>query len=66
MAKKCKDCGGRGRWQVQETNSDGDTALIWYDCGTCKATGVVPDDDDDHAPENVYDIGGDSFNDEDD
>lgn len=46
MSKKCKSCKGRGRWQVQEKYSDGDTALVWYECNDCGGTGVSQDPED--------------------
>lgn len=59
MAKRCKDCKGRGRWQeVEQTLDDGETEIMqWYHCDTCRGTGASqdPDDGDD------YDIGGDSY-----
>lgn len=61
MAKACKHCKGRGTYQVRETYSDGDEALIWYECNYCHGTGV----DQDPEQGEPYDIGGDSYDDED-
>lgn len=60
--KLCKFCTGRGTYQVKETYSDGVTALIWYECNHCHGTGV---DQDPEAGDN-FDIGGDSYDDDDD
>lgn len=65
MSKKCPECKGKGRWQVKETYSDGDELLTWYECGTCNGKGAVPDDDDEQAPENTFDIGGSSYDEDD-
>ena len=46
---------GRGRWQVREAYSDGDTALVWYECGTCKGRGYITDEEND--PDDVFSIG---------
>lgn len=59
--RKCKDCKGRGRYTVKETYSDGDTALVPYECGTCEGTGMIQDDS-----TTDFDIGGNTFNDDDD
>lgn len=57
MSKSCKDCKGKGRWQVKETYGDGDSCLVWYECGGCLGTGVEQDPEDGDA----FDIGGSSF-----
>lgn len=68
MAKRCKTCNGRGRWQETEhyqTESNGEiienTQQVWHECNDCHGTGVEQD------PEagDDYDIGGDSFTDDD-
>lgn len=61
MTKACGDCKGRGRWAVIETYSDGDTCEVWYDCLTCQGTGVKTDAENGDD----FDIGGDSYADED-
>ena len=55
----CKECDGRGRW-VESTPTTGMTEQVWYECGTCKGTGVNQD------PEagDDYDIDGDSYEDD--
>ena len=53
---KCPDCKGKGRWQVRETYSDGETALVWYECGTCHGRGVIYEDED-QEPEGTFDVG---------
>lgn len=67
--KKCKDCKGRGRWQETDRQiySDGSVSYVefWNECNTCHGTGVQPDLDDEHAPENTFDIAGSSYYDED-
>ncbi len=42
--EKCPTCKGKGRWQVREKYSDGETALVWYECGDCHGTGVKTDE----------------------
>lgn len=54
---KCKECQGKGKWQVRETYSDGDSMLTWYECGSCLGTGIEQDAE---AGED-FDIGGDSY-----
>lgn len=39
MAKPCKYCKGKGRYAVRETYSDGDEAIMWYECNHCHGTG---------------------------
>lgn len=55
MNKKCKTCGGRGRWQ--DIDYDDPTAYVWHECNDCKGTGIQPDPE----AEGDYDIGGDSL-----
>lgn len=57
MAKKCKTCSGRGRWQDREHSADGTAQYQWYECNDCKGTGV----DQDPEAGDDFDIGGDSY-----
>lgn len=61
MAKACKTCKGRGRWQVLEKYSDGDSCLVWYDCNDCNGSGVSQDPNEGEP----FDIGGGSYEDDD-
>jgi DnaJ-class molecular chaperone len=47
MSKVCKACKGRGTYQVKETYSDGDEALLWYECNDCAGTGESQEVNDD-------------------
>lgn len=60
MGKACKTCKGRGRWQERDPLSVFDEGLSWYECNDCKGSGIEqdPEEGDD------YDIGGDSYADE--
>lgn len=59
MAKPCKKCKGRGTWQEQEEGPSGLTTVTQKVCNDCRGTGKVIDLEDDE--EGDYDIGGDSF-----
>lgn len=65
MSQICKTCNGRGHWQETIDQTDGGSnpqmTMIWRECNDCKGTGVEQD------PEagDDYDIGGDSYADED-
>ncbi len=56
-SKTCPTCKGKGRWQVKETYGDGDTALVWYECGNCHGTGRNQDP----MAGDDFDIGGSSL-----
>lgn len=60
MAKKCSDCDGRGRWQDRKFFADGSSQLQWYDCTTCKGTGVSQDPNDSEP----FDFGGEDDDDD--
>lgn len=60
MAKKCKTCSGRGRWQEQEIIDDM-VELIWRMCNDCAGTGV----DQDAEAGDDFDIEGSSLDDND-
>lgn len=59
--KKCRDCEGRGRWQISTLLADGTYEYTWHYCESCQGVGVSqdPEDGDD------FDIGGSSFVEED-
>lgn len=61
MSKACKTCKGRGRWQERDALSLFDDTVYWNECNDCNGTGVEQD------PEagDDYDIGGDSYAEED-
>lgn len=43
MARRCKDCGGRGVWQDTVTRG-GETQVEQKYCNTCKGRGYVVDE----------------------
>lgn len=57
MDQKCKTCAGRGRWQENHEDKDGEVYLVWKHCNDCAGTGVSqdPEDGDD------FDIDGGSY-----
>lgn len=59
--KKCKYCKGRGIYIVRETYGDGDQIDTAKECNHCHGTGR--DQDPDEGPD--FDIGGDSYDDDD-
>ncbi len=62
IGNACKDCKGRGRWaEIEESISTGESHRQWRYCQTCNGSGIEqdPESGDD------YDIGGDSYADED-
>lgn len=65
---KCRECKGRGRWQamtipkasIQVGTKISSDEFQWFECNTCQGTGIEQD------PElgDDYDIGGDSYADD--
>lgn len=71
MTKLCRTCDGRGRWRESVSSTiavlpddyiyEDDFEIVWHECNDCKGTGI----DLDPETSNDYDIGGDSYVDED-
>lgn len=66
MAKACKTCKGRGRWQERvvighEPKIVADE-IIWYECNDCHGSGIEQDPEE--SP--PFDVAGDSYTDGDD
>lgn len=59
--KKCDACKGRGRWSERTEDEDGSVHIESKYCFTCNGTGISQDVEDGQD----WDIGGDSYADED-
>lgn len=53
----CEHCKGKGIYAVEEKYSDGDSAIMWYECNYCHGTGQDPDPEEGED----FDIGGSSL-----
>lgn len=42
----CPDCEGKGKWQLEETDSQGITTIQAWFCATCDGTGLDSEDGD--------------------